>query len=137
MKAAVICASLGIVLALTASLFLRTHVSAATSCRFVVPAGWGRTLPCKDPPPGETFRWRYPQAVVALAIPVVLSLGVLLLLFRAPAWAILPASLLVFLNFLPLASIGLLYLPSTAAAIVAAVLALLHARKLRSSLSPG
>jgi hypothetical protein len=64
-------------------------------------------------------------------MPVVLSLNVLLLLRLAKAWAILPAALLVVLNFLSLASIGLLYMPSTAATMVAAVLALLYARQLR------
>ena len=117
-RAATTCAVLGVMLSLTASGFFAVSAGTAESCRVEV-SGESQCRRVQ----GETLvEQQGGAAVLLLAVPVVLSLAVLLALLWRPGCALAPALVLTFANLIALASIGLLYLPATLLCLTAAVL---------------
>jgi hypothetical protein len=120
---------LAVLLALAASIFFAFDSGSAETCIIRTPGA----SECRQVE-GESFINREGSGgVVVLALPVVLSLLVLLALFIRPAWTFVPAIVLLFANLIALASVGLLYLPATLFGLTAGVMGWRSARSSAST----
>ena len=119
MKGAIACATVALVLATAASVFFAFARTDAQSCRLETSG----ERHCQDER-GETLvEQEGAVAIALLAVPVAMSLVVLLTVMRWSGWAIVPAVAFSILTLVSIASIGLFYLPSAVVCMAASLLA--------------